>query len=49
MFRYCDTKASPWWVVPSDDKKAAHVSSHQQDGVHGGRGGRGRGDARSYT
>jgi hypothetical protein len=26
MFKHTDTKASPWWVVPSDDKKAAHVS-----------------------
>ncbi|KIZ00023.1 hypothetical protein MNEG_7937 [Monoraphidium neglectum] len=26
MFRHCDTKASPWWVVPSDDKKAAHLN-----------------------
>jgi hypothetical protein len=26
MFRHTDTKASPWFVVPSDDKKAAHVS-----------------------
>ncbi|KAI8476176.1 MAG: polyphosphate kinase 2-domain-containing protein [Monoraphidium minutum] len=26
MFKHTDTKASPWWVVPSDDKKAAHLN-----------------------
>eukprot|EP00884_Botryococcus_braunii_P012176 jgi/Botrbrau1/2095/Bobra.0093s0003.1 len=26
MFKYTDTKTSPWWVVPSDDKKAARLN-----------------------
>jgi len=26
MFRYTDTKHSPWWVVPSDDKKRARLN-----------------------
>lgn len=26
MFKHTDTKSSPWWVVPSDDKKAAHLN-----------------------
>ncbi len=25
-FQYTDTKQSPWWVVPSDDKKAARLN-----------------------
>ena len=26
-FQYTDTKLCPWWVVPSDDKKAARLNS----------------------
>ena len=26
MFKHTDTKLSPWWVVPSDDKKAAQLN-----------------------
>lgn len=26
MFAYTDTKQSPWWVVPSDDKKKARLN-----------------------
>jgi polyphosphate kinase 2 len=26
MFAYTDTKQSPWWVVPSDDKKRARLN-----------------------
>lgn len=26
MFAYTDTKISPWWVVPSDDKKRARLN-----------------------
>ncbi len=26
MFTYTDTKSSPWWVVPSDDKKKARLN-----------------------
>jgi len=26
MFEYCDTKRSPWYVVPSDDKKRARLN-----------------------
>ncbi|WED21370.1 polyphosphate kinase 2 [Vibrio sp. JC009] len=26
MFKYTDTKQSPWWVVPSDDKKRARLN-----------------------
>lgn len=26
MFKHTDTKLSPWFVVPSDDKKAAHLN-----------------------
>ena len=26
MFRYTDTKASPWYVVPADDKKRARLN-----------------------
>ncbi|EJL6299005.1 polyphosphate kinase 2 [Vibrio cholerae] len=26
MFAYTDTKHCPWWVVPSDDKKRAHLN-----------------------
>ena len=26
MFRYTDTKVSPWWVVNADDKKRARLN-----------------------
>ena len=26
MFRFTDTKWSPWWVVPSDDKRRARLN-----------------------
>ena len=26
MFRYTDTKQSPWYVVPADDKKRARLN-----------------------
>jgi hypothetical protein len=26
MFNYTDTKQSPWFVVPSDDKRAARLN-----------------------
>jgi hypothetical protein len=27
MFKYTDTKQSPWWVVQSDDKKRARLNT----------------------
>ena len=26
MFRYTDTKRSPWWVVNADDKRRARLN-----------------------
>ena len=26
MLRRTDTKLAPWWIVPSDDKKAARIN-----------------------
>ena len=26
MFRYTDTKSSPWWVVDADDKRRARLN-----------------------
>ena len=27
MFRYTDTKLSPWWVVNADDKRRARLTA----------------------
>ena len=33
MFRYTDTKLSPWWVVNADDKRAGTTQLHQSPAV----------------
>ena len=34
MFKYTDTKESPWWVVDSNDKKRARLNTHQPPAEH---------------